>query len=197
MGSIIHPVQSCRLFIRFSANVLTFAAHQTNMKKILLTLSISALLISCGNPPKQDEATAETQTDSTVSTGAFGSKIDEAGAISMDSLMLAIQAGKGAVENVKVQGLIEGACQKKGCWMNMDGGNGTSMRVTFKDYAFFVPKNCGGKTAIIQGRAYLDTTSVQDLRHYAEDAGVSQDSLNKITEPEIELAFEAEGVIIK
>lgn len=167
------------------------------MKKILLTLTISALFVACGNPPKQEEPTTENQTDSTASTGAFGAAIDEAGVISMDSLLTSIEAGKGLVENVKVEGLIEKACQAKGCWMTIDGGNGKTMRVSFKDYAFFVPKNCGGKTAVMQGRAYLDTTSVEDLRHFAQDEGVSKDSLMKITEPEIELAFEAEGVIIK
>ena len=167
------------------------------MKKILLTVSVSALFLACGNPPKQDESTAEASADTSVSTGAFGAAIDETGSITMDSLLASIEVGNGAVENVKVEGLIEKACQAKGCWMTIDGGNGKTMRVSFKDYAFFVPKNCGGKTAIMQGRAYLDTTSVEDLRHFAQDEGVSEDSLKKITQPEIELAFEAEGVIIK
>lgn len=167
------------------------------MKNTILTLSMSVLLIACGNPPKQEETTAENPVDTTVSTGSFGESIDESGAITMDSLMASIESGNGLVENVKVTGSIEKACQAKGCWMTIDGGNGKTMRVSFKDYAFFVPKNCGGKTAIMQGKAYLDTTSVEDLRHFAQDEGVSEDSLQKITEPEIELAFEAEGVIIK
>ncbi len=167
------------------------------MKNTLFTLTISALFIACGNPPKQEETSADTKADTTATTGTFGEAIDETGAITMDSLLSSIEVGKGLVENVKVTGLVEKACQAKGCWMTIDGGNGTSMRVTFKDYAFFVPKNCGGKTAVMQGRAYLDTTSVEDLRHFAQDEGVSEDSLQKITEPEIELSFEAVGVVIK
>ena len=39
--------------------------------------------------------------------------------------------------------------------------------------------------------------SVADLKHYAEDAGKSEDEIAKITEPKIEYAFEANGVLIK
>ena len=40
-------------------------------------------------------------------------------------------------------------------------------------------------------------TSVEELKHYAEDAGETQEVIDAITEPEISLAFEAKGVIIK
>ena len=71
------------------------------------------------------------------------------------------------------------------------------MRVTFKDYAFFVPKDASGKTVIMDGYAYKNVTTVAELRHYAEDAGKPKEEIEKITEPESELVFEAHGVIIK
>jgi hypothetical protein len=43
----------------------------------------------------------------------------------------------------------------------------------------------------------MDTPAVEDLRHYAEDEGKSKEEIAKITEPLVELAFEAEGVIIQ
>jgi hypothetical protein len=42
-----------------------------------------------------------------------------------------------------------------------------------------------------------DTTTVAQLRHYAEDAGKSKEEIAKITEPKIELTFMADGVIVK
>ncbi|MBK9320005.1 MAG: DUF4920 domain-containing protein [Bacteroidetes bacterium] len=115
----------------------------------------------------------------------------------MDSLLAMVNAGNADINGVKVEGKVNEVCQAKGCWMQLDKGDGTTMRVTFKDYGFFVPKDCGGKSAIILGHAYMDTTAVEDLRHYAEDAGKSKEEIEKITEPEVELAFEAEGVLIK
>jgi len=81
--------------------------------------------------------------------------------------------------------------------MVLNLGEGNDMRVTFKDYGFFVPKDAAGKTAIVQGVATMDTTDVATLQHYAEDAGESQEVIDAITEPEFNYAFEAVGVIIK
>ena len=97
---------------------------------------------------------------------------------------------------VKITGKIASVCQKKGCWMMMETSDGQTMRVRFKDYEFFVPKDCAGKTAVIEGIALNDVTSVAELRHYAEDANKSKEEIEKITQPEKKPAFEAEGVII-
>lgn len=39
-----------------------------------------------------------------------------------------------------------------------------------KDYAFFLPTAIKGKTILLDGKAQLKQTSVEELRHYAEDA---------------------------
>ena len=41
--------------------------------------------------------------------------------------------------------------------------------VKFKDYGFFMPLDCDGRTAIMNGKGYKEITSVADLQHYAED----------------------------
>ncbi|MBK9399288.1 MAG: DUF4920 domain-containing protein [Bacteroidetes bacterium] len=166
------------------------------MKKLFFLGVIAVALSSCSQTANNENN--EANGDSTATTLLqFGAKIDEAGAISMDSLLAMVNAGNGDISGVKVEGKVNEVCQAKGCWMQLDKGDGTTMRVTFKDYGFFVPKDCGGKSAIILGHAYMDTTAVEDLRHYAEDAGKSKEEIEKITEPEVELAFEAEGVLIK
>jgi hypothetical protein len=125
----------------------------------------------------------------------YGKKIDENGAISMSELMEKTADGKEL--QVKVYGKVEEVCQTKGCWMLINKGDGTTMRVKFKDYGFFVPKNCAGKTAILEGKAFFRMVSVDELKHYAEDAGKSKEEIEAIKNPEKALAFEAEGVILK
>lgn len=125
----------------------------------------------------------------------FGAEIEEEGALQPTEF---IQEMEGKVEQeVKFAAKVNEVCQMKGCWMTLDLENGEEVMVRFKDYAFFVPKNSGGKTAIVEGRAFYDEVPVETLRHYAEDAGKSQEEINAITEPEMRLSFVADGVIIK
>ena len=70
--------------------------------------------------------------------------------------------------------------------------------VQFKDYGFFVPtEGMEGKRAIVKGQASFDTTSVHDLRHFAQDAGKSKEEIDLIIEPKLELKFMADGVLIQ
>jgi hypothetical protein len=73
----------------------------------------------------------------------------------------------------------------------------TSMFVQFKDYGFFMPKDLPGKEVVMKGKAYIEETSVEDLKHFAEDEGLSAEEIAKITEPKKELKFMASGVMIK
>jgi hypothetical protein len=92
---------------------------------------------------------------------------------------------------------IKEVCAKKGCWMMLDLGNDMEMRVTFKDYGFFMPKDGAGRLAYVQGVAKIDTTSVEELKHYLQDANASQEEIDAVTEPEVNYSFEAVGVILK
>ena len=165
------------------------------MNKLLLSLTvITPLLFSCGNHKEETKIETIVVTKDTTLM-YFGDTITMDGAIASEQL-LAKLAGKDSI-NIKLSGTIEDVCQKKGCWMNLSIGNGQSMKVKFKDYAFFVPKDAAGKTVYIEGYAYNDTISVAELKHYAEDAGETKEEIAKITQPEISISFEANGVIIK
>jgi len=125
---------------------------------------------------------------------SFGEKIEADGAIA------ATELNKKAKETPsfdgKVSGVVESVCQVKGCWMKVKLDNGQTMRVTFKDYGFFVPKDIAGQTVVFEGNAKTKTTSVDELRHYAEDAGKTKEEVAKITEPKTELTFVANGVLV-
>lgn len=97
----------------------------------------------------------------------------------------------------KVSGKIKEVCTNKGCWFAMELPNGTSMRVTFKDYGFFIPTNSQGFPITIEGVATLSETDVETLRHYAKDQGKSKEEVAAISAPKKEITFEAIGALIK
>ncbi|HKK40156.1 MAG TPA: DUF4920 domain-containing protein [Cryomorphaceae bacterium] len=169
------------------------------MRKLLLAFALLGFY-ACG----QITENAETETESTepkmevesISMSYYGDTITTEGALHPEALMAQME-GKDSLE-LKVEATINETCKMKGCWMTLDMGNGEQMRVNFKDYGFFVPKEgVSGKTAVIQGVAYRDTLSVDYLRHLAEDAEATPQEIAAINEPEVSINFEATGVVIK
>jgi hypothetical protein len=98
--------------------------------------------------------------------------------------------------NITVRANVSEVCKMKGCWMKLDDkvSTGTNVMVRFVDYGFFVPKDIDGREVIVEGKAYSTVIGVDELRHYAEDAGKSKEEIAKITEDETQYAFLATGV---
>ena len=80
--------------------------------------------------------------------------------------------------------------------MTIDINGKDQIMVKFKDYGFFMPLNAEGEV-VMNGKAYVSETSVEELRHYAEDAGKSEEEIAAITDPKFEYGFEADGVLLK
>jgi hypothetical protein len=127
--------------------------------------------------------------------GVFGADVTADGAIATTEVMAKLK-GQDSVR-IKVKGNINSCCQAKGCWMKMPITADNEMTVKFKDYGFFVPKNAAGKPAVIEGWAYKELVSVEELKHFAEDAGSSKEEIAKITKPEERVTFMADGVLIE
>jgi hypothetical protein len=66
--------------------------------------------------------------------------------------------------------------------------------VKMKDYAFFVPTALKGKTVVLEGNAETKIISVDEQKHYAEDAKKSQKEIDAITQPQEEIRFVANGI---
>ena len=96
-----------------------------------------------------------------------------------------------------VKGKVESVCQKKGCWMNIVSEEGESIFVKFKDYGFFIPLDLAGSEVVMNGKAFKEVTSVEELKHYAEDEGLSKEEIDKIVDPEEEYKFLATGVFVE
>jgi len=171
------------------------------MKKVIIALSfagftslINAQKVAC-DPSKEKNYKCLTKQNE---KGGYGAIITKDGATQLAKVEAEMKKSKVSEKNnVVIVGKVDEVCQKKGCWMTIDNGSGQMTRVRFKDYAFFVPANISGWTAYAKGTAFFDTTSVEQLKHYAEDAKKSKAEIAAITKPEIELGFTAEGVLFE
>ncbi len=149
------------------------------MKKLLLT-AIVFILVACNS---------KTYT-------SFGVEISDQPTHSFNTIYDLAQNGE--VNNIVLEGEITQTCAKKGCWMDVKVSEQDTLMVRFKDYGFFVPKEgVEGLRTVVKGKAKMDTISVEMLRHYAEDAGDSEEEILKIMEPKYVLEFIADGVLIE
>lgn len=161
------------------------------MKNCILICCLFFAVISC----KEEKKKAE---DKEVSYLSFGENISDEDVISKEEMSEKFMNMKeGDTVSLKFASKINKVCKKKGCWMKLDLGNKKESMVRFKDYGFFVPLDADNKETIVEGRAYLTEISVDQLKHYAKDAGKSEEEIAKITKPEFTYAFEADGVLIK
>lgn len=161
------------------------------MKKYIAIVALAALVTACSQAPEstpQTDATPKMEVfgdqnitaENIMPTATFVSKVETAGKLS-----------------TKIEGEVKSVCQKKGCWMKVEVAEGEEVFVKFKDYDFFVPMDIAGRKVVIEGEASQAVTSVDELRHYAEDAGKSEEEIAAITEPESSLSFMATGVIVR
>ncbi|NOT29334.1 MAG: DUF4920 domain-containing protein [Planctomycetes bacterium] len=91
-----------------------------------------------------------------------------------------------------LEGEVNEVCLRKGCWMTMSSG-GRELRVTFKDYGFFVPTDCPGRTVRTEGLFTVGETSAELARHYLHDVGKVAEA-EAITAPVKGYTFVATGV---
>ncbi|MFK7834235.1 MAG: DUF4920 domain-containing protein [Winogradskyella sp.] len=166
------------------------------MKKIVLLFAVCFAIVSCKNETKTPEdSTPEVSKE--IAYASFGEKIEANDILSQEQIMKAYKGLKvGDTITTKIEGKIIEVCSKKGCWMTLDMDGENEVMVKFKDYGFFMPLNAEGDV-IINGKAFVTETSVDELRHYAEDAGKSEDEIAAITDPKFEYRFEADGVLLK
>ncbi|GHA60628.1 DUF4920 domain-containing protein [Pontibacter akesuensis] len=166
------------------------------MKKIAFPLLIAASLFAC-NKSKPDTTAPEAVAQQPAAKGTtYGTTVSEAEVLPAAALAEAV-AGKDSLQATVAAEVVE-SCQAKGCWMDVKLADNRQMKVTFRDYGFFLPvENLEGRQVIFTGTAKREMVSVEDQRHFAEDAGKSASEIAAITAPKEELRFVADGVILK
>ncbi|GEN74692.1 DUF4920 domain-containing protein [Chryseobacterium hagamense] len=118
----------------------------------------------------------------------------ESKAISVDKLSKKLKKENKKVENIAVKGKVTDVCDKKGCWLTIQTEDNSRFFVKMKDYAFFVPTALKGKTVVMDGTAERKVTSVDEQKHYAEDAKKPKAEIDAITAPKEEIRFVANGI---
>ncbi len=91
---------------------------------------------------------------------------------------------------------VTAVCKVKGCWMDLELEDSQTARITFKDYGFFVPTDIEGKEVFVSGVATISEIDEATRKHYATDAGLSEEEINKISGSEKTYSMVANGVII-
>jgi hypothetical protein len=139
------------------------------MKRILLPLA--AILAACSGPSENPvvEATYD----------YYGDTVQVTDTVSLPQILAQLQGGNDSIY-ATFAAPISSVCQVKGCWMQLDLGNGQEALVRFKDYGFFVPMDAATEWAFIE----------------AADAGKSDSAIAAITEPKISFTVMASGVAL-
>ena len=156
------------------------------MKKLFLAAFITMSLFTANAQPPEGDAKAG---------DFYGEKVTTAGALNLVDVAAKLDGGS-EFPDTKIKAKIIEVCPKKGCWLKLElDGKNTAM-VKMKDYGFFVPLAAVGKTVIIDGEVKMKTTSVAELKHYAEDAKKPKEEIDAITQPQKEVRVLAKGIVI-
>ena len=157
------------------------------MRRTTIISAILTLVVSC----VMASALAREEPRSASKGVTYGAGVSAGERLTLDAAMKARSFGK----SIRVTGNVTEVCKVKGCWMMLRDGAQT-VRVTFKDYGFFMPKNLVGRTVALEGVLSEETLSEKDARHYAEDAGKSAKEIAAIVGDQKEYSFEATGVVV-
>lgn len=169
------------------------------MKRLLVFATLLSVMFSACKTEKKDAAPAVNGIkEQKIAYASFGDEITDSNAISAEEMRIKFKnLKKGDTLNIKFTSTINEVCKKKGCWMKLDLGEEQESMVRFKDYGFFMPLNADNKEVVVNGKAFVTEISVDELKHYAKDAGKSEEEIAKIIEPKYTYAFEADGVLMK
>lgn len=100
-------------------------------------------------------------------------------------------------KTILVEGVIVRSCKMEGCWMELaPSKEAKSVRVTFKDNAFFIPLDAAGMSGRAEGVFTVKTLSKEEVDRSIKEYGAKFDNINEdgtVTES----SFEATGVELK
>lgn len=169
------------------------------MKKIIF-IPLLLLIFNC-SPKNEDKPQDAQQTNKVenqdLQVSFYGDTIDYKSPESPEAAFNQLKKlGANDTLSLTFQSKTTAVCKKKGCWMTLDMPESQNIKVTFKDYGFFVPKDLDNQNVIVKGKGFLKEVSVEEQKHYAEDAGKTEKEIATIESPKKEYRFVATGVAI-
>lgn len=109
--------------------------------------------------------------EQTANSESFGAPPDESvAAVSLEDVVN--NGGIYVGQSVRVVARVAEVCQKKGCFFIAQEGSSV-MRISFKDYGFFVPTDISGKRVTFVGEVVAREVTADEADHYAEDLGAT------------------------
>src|SRR5688572_11383453 len=123
--------------------------HRVWPVAVFALVSQTVLLLGCNVGP---ERSTEQASDS-ARRAVFGKPLSGMPKTSLAEVLA--HPERFSDRTVAVEGHVARACTRKGCWMEIADGPGDgapSCRVTFENYAFFVPKDAPGARAHLEGK---------------------------------------------
>jgi hypothetical protein len=150
----------------------------------LMNALIVALVLAAA-PPAKTEVKTEAIPAGKEAVMTRGEKLKGAASVELAKLLESPSEFEG--KTVLVEAKIRKACEKKGCWMELAGTEkGPGVRVTFKDYGFFVPLDSAGSTAKVEGVVKVAMLEEARAKHYeAEGATVPKGKDGKYREVQL------------
>jgi len=103
-------------------------------------------------------------------------------------------------QTVRVEGLVTGVCEKRGCWMSLASDEEfQELRIKVDDGVIVFPIEAKGKRAVAEGvLAKIEMTMEQTLnyaKHHAEEHGEEFDP-SSVTEPLTYYQIKATGAVV-
>ncbi len=166
------------------------------MKLLVLLFTILTITSSCDTTVKKDANKNETK-EIAMNYESFGDAVSADKVMTKEQMIEKFSNLKpGDTVPVKFTSGVKAVCASMGCWMRLDMGEDEAM-VKFKNYGFFMPKDITGDEVVVEGVAFVEEMSVDDQRHYAEDAGKTEEEILAITLPKRTLSVTSNGVLLQ
>ncbi len=157
------------------------------MKKISMLLILTLSLTSWAQLPG---STTKPTLKADPKATKFGAELTlKEAPITVDEALEKFKA-KQITGPVLLTAKIDKVCKKKGCWMTIKSKS-DDLRVTFKDYGFFVPQNIVGKNVLVEGVIKEEKLTLEETKHFVKDEGGDP---SKVTEAKTDYQFVAYAV---
>jgi hypothetical protein len=131
---------------------------------------------------------------------AYGEPLTDADTVKISALLASPDDYLGKV--VRVEGLVTGVCEKRGCWISIasEEEEFTEIRVKVDDGVIVFPVEAKGKHAVAEGVfVKVEMSMEQTLRyreHHAQEHGEEFDP-STVTEPLVYYQIKGRGAVIR
>lgn len=166
---------------------------------LFISLFISTYAYSqCKDMHKDDDKHEHSQTDEPNGTEIeegvlFGAALNQdLNVITFEQLIS--RSGEFNKKEIVVTGNISDVCQSTGCWVLLSDGS-NSVRVK-TNHDFFMPKDCSGKNAKVQGTFEIKEITKDEAEHYSDESKDNDGTTENAKESQKVYEVIATGVIL-